>query len=146
MPTAFRKLALIGAIVGILPVAGFAEPAPPPACETILSHMDISVQTGGRTMHRYCGRYANGGEYLIVAYSDNGGRHTAYTASQSGQNIEPAPARFKNGVLIWHSVIAGTTRTVGVTYLLAPNHVLTRIARGTEGPTIILKTDPLAQM
>jgi hypothetical protein len=146
MATAIRKLALVGVIIGILPVAGFAGPVPPPECETILSHMDKSVKTGGRTFHRYCGRYANGGEYLVVVYSHHGGRYTAYTASQSGQNIKPAPARLKNGVLIWHSVIPGVTRTVVVTYLLASNHVLTRIARGTEGPTIILKTDPLARM
>jgi hypothetical protein len=140
-----RPLTMLVMLIAVLPAAGVAQTVPP-ACKAILSHMDTSVQKGGPTMHRYCGRYANGGEYLVVAYSDEGGKYVAYTASQTGQNIEPAPARLNRGVLSWHAVIAGLTRTVVFTYLLSPNHVLTRIARGTEGATIVLKTDRLARM
>lgn len=145
MPGLSRKVALVAAVIALLPAAGFAQTVPP-ACKNILSRMDAAVQNGGPTVHRYCGRYANGGEYLVVAFSKQGGNYTAYTATQSGQDFEPAPARLKHGVLSWHSVIAGVTRTVVITYLFAPNKVLTRIARGTEGATIILKTDRLARM
>lgn len=145
MRSKLRKLTLIVAVGCTLPATGLAH-AVPPACKAILSHMDTKVQNGGPTMRRYCGRYANGGEYLVVAYSNHGGKYTAYTATQSSQNIEPAPATFKNGVLVWHSVIAGVTRTVVVTYLFSPSHVLTRIARGTVGATIVLKTDRLTRI
>jgi hypothetical protein len=145
MRSRFRKLTLIVAFGSALPATGFAHVLPP-ACKTILTRMDVSVQNGGPTMHRYCGRYANGGEYLVVAYSSLGGTYTAYVATQSGQDVKAAPATRRNGVLRWHAVIAGITRTVIVTYRFGPNRVLTRIARGTEGPTIVLKTDPLLQM
>lgn len=143
---AFRVLALVAAFGVAVPVAGFAKNVPA-ECTSILSHMDVSVRNGGPTMHRYCGRFSNGGEYLVIAYSHQGGTYTAYTATQSDQNIAPAPARRNNnGVLVWHAVTAGMTRTVVFTYLLAPDHVLTRIARGTEGPTITLKTDRLMKI
>ncbi len=143
---AFRNGVLIAALGVAVSVAGFAKNVPAP-CNSILSHMDASVQNGGPKMHRYCGRFANGGEYLVVAYSNQGGKYTAYTATQSDQKIEPSPATLnKDGVLVWHAVIAGMTRTVVFTYLLAPNHVLTRIARGTEGATITLKTDRLKRI
>jgi hypothetical protein len=145
MLSRFRKLTLILVLGSALPATGFAQSVPP-ACKAILSQMDTRVQTGGPTMHRYCGRFANGGEYVVVAYSNLGGKYTAYTATQSGQSVEAAPATLKDGVLRWHSVIAGVTRTVIVTYRLAPNRVLTRIARGTEGPTIVLKTDQLSRI
>ncbi len=141
----FRKLAFVAALGSAVPGVGFAQTVPT-ACTTILSHMAAAVQNGGPTMHRYCGRFANGGEYLVVAYSNHGGKFTAYIATQSDQNVAPAPATFKNGVLVWHSVIAGVTRTVVVTYLLSPGHKLTRIARGTVGSTIILKTDRLVKI
>lgn len=143
---ACRKLVLVAAVGIAVPVAGFAKNVPA-ACNSILSHMDASVRNGGPTMRRYCGRFANGGEYLVVAYSNQGGTYTAYTATQSDQKIEPSPATLnKDGVLVWHAVRAGMTRTVVFTYLLAPDHVLTRIARGTEGATITLKTDRLMRI
>lgn len=144
---ACRMLAVLGMVgSGLLLAPGPAQ-AMPPACKVILSHMDHAVQQGGPAMHRYCGRFANGGEYVIVAYSSRNGRYAAYTASQSGsQNVEAAPATLKAGVLHFHSVIAGITRTVVVTYRLEPDRVLTRIARGTQGATIIQKTDKLAGM
>jgi hypothetical protein len=145
MGSPFSKLALIAALGSAIPGVGFAQTVPP-ACKTILGHLPAVVQNGGPTMHRYCGRYANGGEYVVVAYSNHGGKYMAYTATQSSKNVEPAPATFKKGVLVWHSVIAGVTRTVVVTYLLSPSHVLTRIARGTVGSTIILETDRLARI
>jgi hypothetical protein len=145
MLSPFHKLAFVAALGGAIPGVGFAQTIPT-ACKTILGHMPATVQNGGPTMHRYCGRYANGGEYLVVAYSNHGGKYMAYTATQSDQNVAPAPATFRNGVLVWHSVIAGLTRTVVVTYLLSPGHMLTRIARGTVGSTIILKTDRLLRI
>lgn len=141
----FCKLALISALGSAMPGVVLAQTVPP-SCKAILGHMPPAVQNGGPTMHRYCGRFANGGEYLVVAYSNHGGNYMAYIATQSNQNVAPAPATFKNGVLVWHAVIAGVTRTVVVTYLLSPSHVLTRIARGTVGNTIILKTDQLGRI
>ncbi len=145
MLSPFCKLALIAALGSAMPGVVFAQTVPP-SCKTILGQMPVAVQNGGPTMHRYCGRYANGGEYLVVAYSNHGGKYMAYIATQSSQNVEPAPATFNKGVLVWHSVIAGLTRTVVVTYLLSPSRVLTRIARGTVGSTIVLKTDQLARI
>ena len=87
MLSGFRKLTLIVAFGSALPATGFAQIVPP-ECKTILSHMNIRVQIGGPTIRRYCGRYANGGEYVVVAYSNRGGKYTAYTATQSGQNVE----------------------------------------------------------
>jgi hypothetical protein len=139
------KLALVAALGSAIPGAVFAQTVPP-SCKTILDHMPAAVQSGGPTMHRYCGRYANGGEYLVVAYSNYDGKYKAYIATQSSKTVGPAPATLNKGVLVWHVVIAGVTRTVVVTYLLSPSRVLTRIARGTVGSTIILKTDRLARI
>jgi len=143
--------AMIFAFIGIStaladsPTASLS-PQDQSVCAAVLAKMPPEVQTAGPTLHRYCGRYENGGEHVVIIVSDNNGRHMVYFGSESVMGKRPLPGSIEGGTLTWivrNAIPENPAYTF--TYRLGPDNVLTRdLFTGKHDQ--IIKTGPMVQM